>query len=240
MLSKMVRTKKDEAASLAALADDFARAGASAVEGRLSPFLGEGETMPDVALLAELVARRVGWQMARLKAADEANFEARAELSEAREEQSRASTDLGDRLTGIRNISRSLKRRPAWGRLVPHELPVPEPAIDRLRRADCYVARLRHPRAEPFEDVAMKVDPAQLAAGVEKRAGVLRTAVEDFVERSAEAQLAVDAKSDAMAAFKADHGPCRRLLLALAEVGRGRGLADSLRGIVAGGSRHAG
>ncbi len=240
MASKMVRYKKDEAASLAALADDFARAGASAVEGRLSLFLAEGETMPDVALLAQLAARRVAWQLDALVAADEATLECRAELSEARGVQSEASADLGACLTWLRRVSRSLTKRPAWGRLVPHELPIPQPAQAMLRRAQRYIDRLRHPRAVPFEDLALTADPEALACGLEKKATALRVAVDDFEERSALASLAQVGKSDAMAGFKAEFGPCRRLVLALAELGGGRGLADSLRGIAARGTDHAG
>ncbi len=225
MASKMVNEKLEQAASLTALAEIVVRQAAPAVGARFSRFLAVGESMPDVAFLATLAARGVEERARRLLAADRSAFECRVDLEEARREQRRASTDLGGHLSAIRGLSQCARPRPPWGWLVSHDSPVPTSVADRLRCADRYLERLRHPRAVPFEDAGLRLYPEELAIDLEQKAGALRIAADAVEEKSGEAQQALDAKREAMAGFQADYGPARRLLESLTSLVEKRGWA---------------
>ena len=141
MTMKMLVQKDKQVTRLRAGAKAFVH-DVSAIEKQLAPFLADGETMPDLALLVALTVRRVNWSLEKLAEAVRKDVNAGSALSLARQERVDAWARVNAALSHLRRLFLSLlgDRSPARPRLCE---PLPKPPGDLLRHADFVLDTLR-------------------------------------------------------------------------------------------------
>ena len=126
MANKMVTDSSANASFLNAAAATFPREVNPALKEVLSPFVGEGESMPDLTFLPLLIARLVTQRLERLIEADKANIDAQAELIEPRERRDGAFSHAYDTLYRIRDLCRGLYGPKETARVVPNDKRIPQ------------------------------------------------------------------------------------------------------------------
>jgi len=102
MASKQVTDREKSTRAVVAAADTHAADIASAFERELGPHLHKGETLPDVALLARLVGRRVHADTATLLAADRAHEQELSDDDGPREDRDAAAAKVRGLLVDVR------------------------------------------------------------------------------------------------------------------------------------------
>ncbi len=214
MTMKMLVEKDKQTSRLRARSRVFIDCDVPTIEKQLTPFLKEGETMPDVALLMKLAVRRVAWLVENLAEAVRLDANAGADLSLARDERWDAWGRVTAVLSHIRHLLQGLSgsRPPVTPRLT---APIPRPAGKLLRHAERVLAILRHPSVRLPEWSCVTVDPKQLATNLGPATGALRVAVEKVVAIESAVCLKKEAKRKAKAGFEAEYGRTHRLLVAL-------------------------
>ena len=231
MATKMVTDKSAEASFLGATASTFLREVSPPLAGSLSPLLAEGEILPDIPLLANLVVRFVESRLDRLIAADKANIDARANLLEPRLERDQASGLTSANLFGIRDICRGLYGRKLTARIIPDDRRIPQRPQALLHEAEHVLERLQDPDlALPERKLfGVTVDAGELVKNFEPSVAELRSALDEVDEKNREAQITQAAKDKAMAEFNAGFSAAIRLLESLAEIAGVPELADKVR-----------
>ena len=217
MARKMVTDRSADASLLSAAAATFPREVTPALNESLSPFLGEGELMPDVTLLPALAARFVNQRLESLIEADKANIDAQAALIEPRQRRDDALSTATGTLFGIRDVCRGLYGRELTARIVPGDQRIPQRGKAFLHTAEHVLERLRDvERSLPEQALrGIDVERVELSANFESDLEELSAALDEVDLKRREAQITQAAKDDAMSVFNVTYGAAIRLLEAL-------------------------
>lgn len=183
-----------------------------AIEEMLSPFLAEGERLPDLALFAALVVRRVEWRLERFEEAERANVRAHASLRTPRRARDEACGELREILSKLRDVDRCLSRRRPGRKLVTLPRTIPQQPHHLLRCAELAYRELLGPQPGLVKGTPITVEPARLGSELRTAAGALRKALDEIEAKSIEAPRFQEAKMRAKAGFEADCASSMRIL----------------------------
>ncbi len=184
---------------------------AADLEKRLSAVLAEGEEMPDVALLLDLIGRMLARQAEDLDQADKKRSSKGSEASAARRElRERVEPELRERVIWVRDQLRNAYGAKEAAVLIDHEGRTPRGLADLGELAETMVSRL--PGLDPPKVRTGR--PPDLLAWAE----YLQPTVDEFSRLLSDLELTsgdasdeVDVKKQAMAAFDRTYRRVMRL-----------------------------
>ena len=231
MATKMVTDRSAQASFLDAAATTFLREVSPSLDETLSPFLTEGETLPDLTMLPKLAVRLVESRLERLIAADKANIDAQAALLEPRKRRNDATQSLSDTMYGIRDLSRGLYGRELVARILPGDQRIPQRPKALLNDAEHVLERLQDPE-QTLPTVRLEgiqIEPSQLAESLQPAKDELEVALREVDLKSREAQITQAEKDEAMAAFSVAYRASIRMLEDLSSLAGKPGLAKRVR-----------
>lgn len=223
MVSMATANRVKEVQAVNASVETHGEAVAAAIVAALAPLLREGETMPDVAFLFELVGRKMVQAGGELSAADDAHEAELADDPPWRAKRDAAATLVRGALVDLRDAVTTAHGPDAARLLALQEPPSFEPTV-LAEEAPRVLGKLRDETLElpPAKRRGVKVDLGELAEEIDAGLGGLDEALAVLRREGRESERTLTAKHRALAAFDAAVGPGTALIVAAFRLG-GRG-----------------
>ncbi len=217
MAKKMVTDSSADASLLNAAAATFPREVSPALKEVFSPFVGEGERMPEIEFLPVLAARLVNQKLDRLIAADKANIDAQAALIEPRLRRDSTFSKASGAIYKIRDLCRGLYGREETARVIPDGQRIPQRPKAFLHTAEHVLERLRDlERDLPAQELeGIDVQRVRLSKNFASDIQALDDSLSEVDLKRREAEVTQEAKNEAMREFRTTFGAAVRLLEAL-------------------------
>ncbi len=231
MAKKMVTDRSADASLLSATTATFLREVSPALQSVLSPFVDDGQPMPDVTILPTLAERFVGHLNERLIAADQANIDAQAELVEPRQRRDAALSHASETVYRVRDFCRGLYGRKLTATIVPDDRRIPQRPKAFLHMGEHVVERLSDvERNLPAPTLlGVDVERVELSANFESDLEELSQSLVEVDLKRREAEITQAAKNEAMSEFNVIYAAAIRLLEALAILAGKSELASRVR-----------
>ncbi len=173
------------------------------ITGRLKPYLKSGESMPDLALLFELLARGVESHGAAMRKADEAHAAELSDDAEPRSRRDQAHDRTHDAVVEIKEAVGSLFGELWLGKLqLPN--PIPQDPVVLERAASDFLGALERTKlpAPKLKGVGA-FDASHWKTMLEEPVKTLRASLGDVARETREAEVTLKEKSRAVAAHDA-------------------------------------
>ncbi len=231
MANKMVTDRSADASLLSAASDIFMREVSPALNGTLSPFVGEGEPVPELTTLPVLASRLVNQRLDHLVEADKANIDARAGLIEPRKRRDEAFSQANDTVYRVRDVCRGLYGPELCARIVPDDGRIPQRPKAFLHMGEHVLERLRDAeRSLPSQTlVGIEVERVELSTNFEADLEELDEALDEVDVKSREAEITQTVKNEAMREFNVTFSAAVKLLEASAVLAGKPELAERVR-----------
>ncbi len=196
------------------LASDLRQLGpkiAEQLEPRMAPVLEEGEAMPDVAHLLDVLARMLVRESEALEAVDDERSREGSEVSDARRElRQRAEPELRSRVVWVRDQMRNAYGAARANRILQHEGRTPRALEDLKIMAEDMVSRL--PDVEPPKrKPGSAPKPAEWAEHVRPALDDFSGLLEKLGSHSENRAIAADQRKEALALFDLNYTRFLRL-----------------------------
>jgi hypothetical protein len=220
MPSKLVLDREKSTRSVVASSDTHADALHAAVSRELSPHLDKGESLPDIALFARLVGRKLKADMDRLIEADRAHELELSDDSAPREARDGAAEKVRSALVDLRDAVSTAYGVAGLKKLSLSEAISVDPAgiaskaqttLDALRDDTIKLPKSRR--------ASLKVDRKGFADEIAAELPVLVKALGDVAREESEAKVTQAAKNEAMSAHNRGFSRSAGLLEVLALYG---------------------
>lgn len=203
MASKAVVQQQKITTSIQAAAETHAEAAAHATETLLSPYLREGEKMPDVALLVRLAGRLLEDSTRKLVVADEAHERELSDDVAPRERRDESSQSIYSRLVDLRDALVGV-----YGTRTAEAAGFTE----RTPRDPVLLARFARKVVDALPGVTLpeprikgaSLDPKNSTAGLAELLATLDTSLKEVARETREAEQTLVARNDAMST-QVDH-----------------------------------
>ncbi len=218
MAKKMVTDRSAEASLLSAASAIFMREVSPALGSVLSPFIVEGETVPDLTTLPVLASRLVDQRLEHLVEADKANIDAQAELIEPRKRRDEAFSQASTTIYRVRDVCRGLYGPELCARIVPDDRRIPQRPKAFLHMGEHVLERLRDAeRSLPKKTlVGIEVERTELSTNFEADLEELSETLDEVDLKSRKAEITQAAKDEAMREFDVTYRAAIKLLEASA------------------------
>jgi len=194
----------------------------------LTPFLRDGESMPDVALLVDLYLRRMIAAADAMVIVDDAHLAELADDPTARDDRDLALETLTASLTELRQLVTGLHGPAALAAVRLADAPDREPL--RLQRAASDTARAL-PGADlgPSRITGVQLDATLWAVRLDAERAAVTTALDRVATEGREAEQTLSAKNDAIDAFDEAFRQAATLLTLLLEFAGKPDLAEKVK-----------
>ncbi len=231
MANKMVTDRSAEASLLSAASATFMREVSPALNDVLSPFVGEGETAPDLTTLPVLASRLVDDRNERLIEADKANIDANSELIEPRKRRNEALSQASSTMYRTRDICRGLYGPELTATIIPDDRRIPKRPKAFLHMGEHVLERLRDvERKLPATTLfGIELERLELSSNFEVDLEELSGALNEVDLKSREAEITQAAKDEAMREFDVTFRAAIKLLEASAILAGKSELAGRVR-----------
>ncbi len=231
MANKMVTDRSAEASLLSAAAVTFMREVSPALGAVLSPFVGEGEPVPELTILPVLASRLVDHRLDHLIETDKANIDAQSELIEPRKRRDEALGQASDTIYRVRDVCRGLYGPELCTRIVPDDRRIPQRPKAFLHMGEHVLERLRDAeRSLPSKTlVGIEVQRFELSTNFGSDLEELSESLDEVDLKSREAEITQAAKDEAMRQFNVTYRAAIRLLEASAILAGKPDLAGRVR-----------
>ncbi|KYF74348.1 hypothetical protein [Sorangium cellulosum] len=228
MPSKRVTDRQKSASSVIATGETHADRVATEIKALLSPYLHKGEEMPNIALLAHLVARALADARERMVTADEALADELADDGSPREGRDEVAHELHDELTDLRDWLTSLYGAAALEQLGFAEATPHDPV--QIERFAGEVTRALSSKELPKPRRAgVRWDADDAVLRIERRRDALVSHLKDAAREAREAEATRMAKSTAIALFDERFGRIATFLGGLFRLAGHADLANQVR-----------
>ena len=231
MANKMVTDRSAEASLLSAASVTFMREVSPALGAVLSPFVGEGETVPELTTLPVLASRLVNHRLEQLIVADKVNIDAKSELIEPRQRRDEALSQASDTIYRVRDVCRGLYGPELTARIVPDDRRIPQRPKAFLHMGEHVLERLRDAeRSLPSKTlVGIEVERVELSTNFGADLEKLSESLDEVDLKSREAEITQAAKDEAMREFNVTYSAAIKLLEASAVLADKPKLAGRVR-----------
>ncbi|WP_437677433.1 hypothetical protein [Sorangium sp. So ce131] len=188
MPSRLVLDRQKRASAVIAAGETHADPIAAEVGALLSPYLRKGEQMPDVSLLAQLVARALADARDRMVTADEAHLVELSDDTTPREGRDEAAHELHDELSDLRDWLTGIYDAAALERLGLAQPPPRDPA--QLERFTREVVRALSAKELPEPSrKGVRWDPDETVLRIERLHDALLSHFMDVAREAREAEV---------------------------------------------------
>ena len=199
MSSKQITDREKSARSVVAAGETQADAVGAALAKAFKPHLRQGESLPDLTLVILLASRALDAAKASMVEADVAHDAELGDDDGYRRARDATAADLADRLIELRQALAGMYGATTAGDVFPG--PTPEDPVVLSRFAGDVVGALGRITLPKPRIKGAKLDIAEAAADIEQRRATLDASLADVAREQREAQVTLDAKSRAIAAY---------------------------------------
>lgn len=228
MPSKQIVDRQKSALAVISAGETHSSAVADELAPVLSPYLQKSEKLPDVALLARLVARALDDAGKRMVAADEAHIAELADDAAPREARDSAATALYDEIVDLRDWLKGLYGAGALRPLgFSSDTPRDPVALERFA-GEVMSALGKATLPKPLRK-GVKWDPGETLEKLGAMRAALNTHLKDVAREVREAQATLRTKNDALAAYDERFGRAASFLVGLFNLAGETALADRVR-----------
>lgn len=199
MASKQVTDRQKSAESVIAIGETQASAMGAALTAQLQPHVRDGETLPDMGLLAQLLARTLSRRRDELVAADQAHETELADDAPARQERDTKTQSLFGRLVELRELLQGLFGAELVQAVMPTHTPADPVVLSRF--AGEVIAALSATAFPPPRLPGAALDIPALVADLQQRRDELDAQLALVALEAREAQATLVARNRAMDAY---------------------------------------
>lgn len=228
MSSKLIQDRQAASDAVIEQVSEHLPAAREALTTVLSPYLYPGETLPDVGLLVQLVARRLARLREHMVMADDAHEEELSDDEAPREVRDDTSADLWALLQETRELLKGVFGASALPSLG-FKGSIPEDPEDLAPFSRKVVAALRSGNLPPPRVPSVVVNPAALVAPLADDLETLERALDDVDREEREAEVTLRDKQAALDRYDMGFSQCASFLVGLFTLAGDDELAQRLR-----------
>lgn len=228
MSSKLILDRQNASDAVIEQVSQHLPAARDALTAVLSPYLHPGETLPDVGLLVNLVARRLAVLREQMVIADDAHEEELSDDAKPQEDRDDTAADLWAMLSETRELLKGVfgaSALPALG----FKGSIPEDPEDLVPFSRRVVTALRAGDLPPARVPSVVVDPNALVAPLADDLERLELALDDVDREEREAEVTLRDKQAALDRYDMGFSQCASFLVGLFSLAGDDELAQRLR-----------